>query len=65
MEIKIKLTDHEAGLIHTWIRRSIYEDYYNRIADCNMNEEQARDETYNTINAFLEIRDAIEKEWHK
>ena len=65
MEIKIKLTDHEASLIHTWIRRSIYEDYFNRIAECTMTEEQARDETYNTIYAFQEIRDAIEEEWHK
>lgn len=65
MEIKIKLTDHEAHLIHTWIRRAIYEDIFKRIADCTMSEEKARDETYKTIDAFLEIRDAIEKEWHK
>lgn len=63
MKITIELTDHEAKLIHTWIRRSIFEDYFNRIADCTMTEEQAKNETYNTIYAFQEIQTKIEEEW--
>lgn len=63
LEIKLKLSLHEAKLIHTWIRRSIFEDYFNRIADCTMTEDQAKNETYNTIYAFQEIQSAIEENW--
>ena len=61
IKIEVELTEHEAKLIHTWIRRSIFEDYFNRIADCTMTEDEAKNETYNTIYAFQEIQNAIEK----
>ena len=63
IKIEVELTEHEAQLIHTWIRRSIFEDYFERIADCTMTEDQAKNETYNTIYAFQEIQSAIEKNW--
>ena len=63
IKIEVELTEHEAKLIHTWIRRSIFEDYFNRIADCTMTEDEAKNETYNTIYAFQEIQKAIEKSW--
>lgn len=63
IKIEIELTEHEAQLIHTWIRRSIFEDYFNRIADCTMTEDKAKNETYNTIYAFQEIQSAIEERW--
>lgn len=65
MKITIEITDKETKLIHTWIRRSIFEDYFIRIADCTMTEEQARNTTYDAIDAFSTIRNAIEEEWHK
>lgn len=63
IKIEIELSEHEAQLIHTWIRRSIFEDYFNRIADCTMTEDKAKNETYNTIYAFQEIQSAIEEKW--
>lgn len=63
IKIEVELTEHEAQLIHTWIRRSIFEDYFNRIADCTMTEDKAKNETYNTIYAFQEIQSAIEERW--
>ena len=63
IKIELEFTEHEAKLIHTWIRRSIFEDYFNRIADCTMTEDKAKNETYNTIYAFQEIQSAIEERW--
>ena len=63
IKIELEFTKHEAKLIHTWIRRSIFEDYFKRIADYTMTEDQAKNETYNTIYAFQEIQSAIEKNW--
>lgn len=63
IKIELELTEHEAKLIHTWIRRSVWEDYWDRIQDCTMTEEQAKNETYNTIYAFQDIQRAIEESW--
>ena len=63
IELKIELTEKEMKLIHTWIRRSIWEDYLARIAECGWTDEQIRNETEQCIMAFAEIRHAIEEKW--
>lgn len=67
MENKIKLelefTEKELKLIHTWIRRSIWEDYLARIAESGWTDEQIRNETEQCIMAFQDIRNAIEEKW--
>lgn len=63
IKIELEFTEHEAKLIHTWIRRSIFEDYFKRIVECTMTDEQADSETYRTMFAFQEIQTAIEENW--
>lgn len=65
MKIQLELTDTEAHLIHTFIRRSIFEQYQRNMQECGDTEEKSIDRAYATINAFTTIRDAIEDEWHK
>ena len=63
IKLKIELTEKELKLIHTWIRRSIWEDYLKRIAECGWTDEQVRNETEQCIEAFGKIRNAIEEKW--
>ena len=63
IELKLEFTEKELKLIHTWIRRSIWEDYLRRIAESGWTDEQIRNETEQCIMAFQEIQTAIEEKW--
>lgn len=63
IELKLEFTEKELKLIHTWIRRSIWEDYLKRIEESGWTYEQIRNETEQCIMAFMEIRNAIEEKW--
>lgn len=59
MKIELELTDQEASLIHTFIRRTIFEDYIRPMAEACDTKEQTTDRVYKTINAMEKIRNAI------
>lgn len=59
MKFTINLSEKEAKLVCTWIRRSIWEDYEKRIEECGYNTEENRNRIYDTIGAFSSIRDKI------
>ena len=61
MKIELELTEQEARLIHTCLRRSIYEQYFRNMAEAGDTKKQAENRTYSTIYAFDKIRTAIEK----
>lgn len=61
MQIELELTDLEARLIHTFIRRAIYEQFYRNMAEAGDTKEEAENRTYNTIHAMEKIRNAIEE----
>jgi hypothetical protein len=65
MKIELELTDQEARLIHTFIRRSIYEQYFRNMAEAGDTEEEAKNRTYDAIQAVEKIRNAIADEWNK
>ena len=59
----LEFTEKELKLIHTWIRRSIWEDYLKRIAECGWTDEEIRNKTEQCIDAFRKIQNAIEEKW--
>ena len=59
--LSVELTDRESSLIHTFIRRSIFEQYLRNMQEASDTEEQAKNRAYETIEAFASIRDAIEE----
>ena len=59
--LSVELTKREASLIHTFIRRSIFEQYLRNMQEASDTEEQAKNRAYETIEAFASIRDAIEE----
>lgn len=61
MKITINLTNEEAHLIHTMIRRSIFEQYLRNMQEAGDTVEKAKDRAYNTIYAMNKIKKAIEK----
>jgi hypothetical protein len=61
MKIELDLTEKDARLIHTFIRRSIFEQYERNMDEAGATREQTQTKAYETISAFSEIRDAIEK----
>lgn len=60
MQITLELTETESKLIHTFIRRSIFEDYIRPMLESGDTKEQTTDRVYNTISAMEKIRTAIE-----
>lgn len=60
MKLEIELTDREAFELHTFIRRSIFEDYIRAMAECNQNQEQTNDRVYEVIYALSKIKKEIE-----
>ena len=60
MQITLELTETESKLIHTFIRRSIFEDYIRPMQESGDTKEQTTDRVYNTISAMGKIRTAIE-----
>lgn len=61
MKITFDVTEREARLIHTFIRRSCFEQYYRNMSEAGDDLEKANNRAYDTINAFCSIRDAIEE----
>lgn len=61
MEITVELTEREAHELHTFIRRSIFEDYIRAMDECNQTQEQTNDRVYEVIYALNKIRKEIEK----
>lgn len=61
MKITFDVTEREARLIHTFIRRSCFEQYYQNMSEAGDDLEKANNRAYDTINAFCAIRDAIEE----
>lgn len=59
MTIELELSDREAILIHTFIRRSIYEQYLRNMAEAGDTPEETENRTYSTIHAMEKIRTAI------
>ena len=62
MKIEIELTEREARELHTFIRRSIFEDYIRAMSECNQTQEQTNDRVYEVIYALSKIRKEIEAE---
>lgn len=59
VRIAIEFTDKEAKLIKTWIRRSIYEDYYKRVMECYKSEEENKNNAYDCLYAFQKIEEQL------
>ena len=65
MKIKIELTQNQAALINTFIRRSIFEQFERNMFQCGDTREQTVNRAYETIEAFSIIRDAITETTNK
>lgn len=61
MKFEIELTEREAFELHTFIRRSIFEDYIRAMAECNQTDEQTNDRVYEVIYALNKVRKGIEE----
>ena len=59
MKIELELTDQEAHLIHTFIRRSYYEQFLRNMTEASDTKEDAEARTYATIRAVEKIKTAI------
>ena len=59
--LSVELTKREASLIHTSIRRSIFEQYERNMNEAGDTDDQTKNRAYETIEAFASIRDAIEE----
>lgn len=59
--LSVELTDRESSLIHTFIRRSIFEQYERNMNEAGDTDDQTKNRAYETIEAFASIRDAIEE----
>ena len=58
-EFKIMLTEKDARLICTFIRRSIFEQYERNMSEAGFTPEQNKQITYDTIDAFVDLREQI------
>ena len=58
-EFKIMLTEEAARLICTFIRRSIFEQYERNMIEAGFTQEQNKQITYDTIDAFNDLREQI------
>lgn len=59
--LSVELTKRESSLIHTFIRRSIFEQYERNMNEAGDTDDQTKNRAYETIEAFASIRDAIEE----
>lgn len=60
MQITIELTEKESNLIHTFIRRTVFEDFIRPMQESGDTKEQTLNRVYETISAMQKIRTAIE-----
>lgn len=58
-EFKIMMSENSARLICTFIRRSIFEQYERNMSEAGFTPEQNKQITYDTVEAFTDLRDAI------
>lgn len=58
-KFKIMLTEKDARLICTFIRRSIFEQYERNMSEAGFTPEQNKQITYDTVEAFTDLREAI------
>lgn len=58
-EFKIMLTEKAARLICTFVRRSIFEQYERNMSEAGFTPEQNKQITYDTVEAFTDLRAAI------
>lgn len=58
-EFKIMMTGKSARLICTFIRRSIFEQYERNMSEAGFTQEQNKQITYDTIDAFNDLREQI------
>lgn len=58
-EFKIMMSEKAARLICTFIRRSIFEQYERNMIEAGFTPEQNKQITYDTVEAFTDLRDAI------
>lgn len=58
-EFKIMMTEKSARLICTFIRRSIFEQYERNMSEAGFTPEQNKQITYDTIDAFADLREQI------
>lgn len=61
MSITIELEKKDLQLIHTFIRRSIFEDYIRPMREAGDSPEDTENRVYQTIEAMGKIRRAIEQ----
>ncbi|MEE6207025.1 MAG: hypothetical protein VZR95_03115 [Alphaproteobacteria bacterium] len=61
-EFKIMLDEKAARLICTFIRRSIFEQYERNMSEAGFTPEQNKQITYDTVEAFTDLRDAINEQ---
>ena len=61
-EFKIVMTEKAARLICIFIRRSIFEQYERNMSECGFTQEQNKQITYDTIEAFTDLSDAIKEQ---
>lgn len=59
MKIQLDLTEREARLVCTFIRRSIYEQYKRNMSEAGMTRDQVGDIASETIVAFDTVREQI------
>lgn len=65
MRIEVDLTDQEAFELHTFIRRSIFEDYIRAMDEANQDTGKTHDRVYTVEGALGKIREQIAKEWDR
>lgn len=58
-EFKIIMNEKAARLICTFIRRSIFEQYERNMSEAGFTPEQNKQITYDTVEAFTDLRAAI------
>lgn len=59
MKIQLDLTEREARLVCTFIRRSIYEQYERNMSEAGMTSDQVAEIVEDTATAFYDIREQI------
>ena len=60
-KIEIELTDLEAKWLHTFIRRSIFEDFIRAVDECGATKEDTENRIYEVESALGKIRNALEE----
>jgi hypothetical protein len=65
MKLEVELTSEEAFELHTFIRRSIVEDYIRAMNEVNQSADKTNDRVYEVISALTAVRKQIEKKWQQ